>query len=782
MSKLLASFLLAVACATAMADEPSVSYIFPAGGQRGTTVEFNVGGHYLHDVCPFEMLGPGVTAVSEIHRAPHTLWFEGPVIPQPGSQRKENYPKDQAGCVTISPDAELGFRRWRAWTDQGVTPSMKFVVGDLPEIIEQEIDGRPLPVLVRAPVTINGRIFPREDIDVWEVEARAGETFTCEVMAARLGSPLDSRLEVIGPDGSRVAENTDGLGVDSRLRFTASRAGRYQIRVHDINYDGLQHFVYRLSITNGPYVDHIYPLGGKRGDTVAIRAFGQLLPGTPIEVQLPNLRTRDYRHQFVDGQQRSNPVLIELSDLPEVLEQEPNADLTQANPIAAPRVANGRIQSAGDVDVWKFEAKKGEQLLFDIHASQLGSHLDSVLTIHDANDKQLAESDDANGGQTDSRLEFKVPQDGTYAIRVADRFSRGGEAAFGYRLFVTPNESEPDFALTVDTDALTLLRGGEAKLKVTARRLAGFQGAIELHVANLPAGVAVEGNKIAEKKPNCQLTFKADEKSKLQLARLKITGKATREDKELVRPVSVANPSRDDMLLDHLLLRVGIPTPFKVTGIFESKFVPLGSTHVRQYSLERNGFTGPVTISLSDRQVRHLQGVTGPTIVVPPGQSEFIFPIKLAPWSEIGRTSRTTVMAVGELQDEDGVTHKVSYTSHEQADQIIILADPSQLSVRAGKGSLIARPGTSVDLPVTVGRGRDIRGEVRVEVVTAKHIQGVVCESLVLKEHESDGTLKIAFAEGQVGPFNMPLIIRATAQVKGHPYTAETAIDVVEGR
>ncbi|MFM7866696.1 MAG: hypothetical protein ACKPHU_21000, partial [Planctomycetaceae bacterium] len=34
---------------TIQADEPTASYIFPAGGQRGTTVEFHVGGHYLHD-------------------------------------------------------------------------------------------------------------------------------------------------------------------------------------------------------------------------------------------------------------------------------------------------------------------------------------------------------------------------------------------------------------------------------------------------------------------------------------------------------------------------------------------------------------------------------------------------------------------------------------------------------------------------------------------------------------------------------------------------------------
>ena len=51
--------LIACACSSPLsAVPPSASYIFPAGAQRGTTVEVRVGGLYLHDGCNFEMLGP----------------------------------------------------------------------------------------------------------------------------------------------------------------------------------------------------------------------------------------------------------------------------------------------------------------------------------------------------------------------------------------------------------------------------------------------------------------------------------------------------------------------------------------------------------------------------------------------------------------------------------------------------------------------------------------------------------------------------------------------------
>ncbi len=193
-----AIYLLPMLATLAYADPPSVEYFFPAGGQGGTTVKFRIGGYYLHEGSAFEMRGTGIEPPKRIQRT-ETIWFEGPVIFQSVFQRGENYPKYFLGTVKISADAPLGERHWRIWNSQGITPFRRFIVGDLPEIVEEEIDGRAVSVKVTVPVTVNGRIFPREDVDIWTIEAQAGQTFTCEVRAARLGSPLDSRLEVRGP-------------------------------------------------------------------------------------------------------------------------------------------------------------------------------------------------------------------------------------------------------------------------------------------------------------------------------------------------------------------------------------------------------------------------------------------------------------------------------------------------------------------------------------------------------------------------------------------------------
>ena len=132
------------------------------------------------------------------------------------------------GTVRVAADAPPGVRPVRIWTSQGAASGCGFVVGDLPEVVERELPGDPVAEPVTLPVTANGRIFPREDVDLWAFRLRAGEVVTARVDAARLGSPLDPWIEAHDPDGRRVAE------ADARLAFTAHRDGTYTVKVHDV--------------------------------------------------------------------------------------------------------------------------------------------------------------------------------------------------------------------------------------------------------------------------------------------------------------------------------------------------------------------------------------------------------------------------------------------------------------------------------------------------------------------------------------------------------------------
>ena len=99
------------------------------------------------------------------------LWFEGPILPLPESQQQEDYPADMRGTVTPAKDAALGPVRGRVSTSQGGAGGLVFVVGDLPEVVEREIDGDALPEALRLPVTANGQRGLIDSHVVWNATA-----------------------------------------------------------------------------------------------------------------------------------------------------------------------------------------------------------------------------------------------------------------------------------------------------------------------------------------------------------------------------------------------------------------------------------------------------------------------------------------------------------------------------------------------------------------------------------------------------------------------------------
>lgn len=769
----------------ARADPPETLYIFPAGAQRGTEVSFRVGGLYLHESCPFEMLGPGVTASPRVEQT-ETVWFEGPFIVFPESSSAEVYPRDMTGRVRVDADAPLGPRPWRVWTAQGAAAARPFVIGNLPEIVEEEIDGRPLPVSVTLPVTVNGRIFPREDVDIWSFEAKAGQEVTCAAIAAGLGSPLEVRLEIRDVHGRRIAESDDRppSGTEALARFVVPADGTYQVHIRDEKSGGLQNYVYRLTLTDGPFIDGVFPLGGRRGSRVALELSGQNLPAVPVPLDLPATAPAGYSTELKFGNALTNSFSFELDDLPELVEQGPNDELSQAAPVKTPVVFNGRIERPGDVDHWAFQGVKDAVYEIDLRAARLRSPLDSVLALFDDSGKELARSDDLASGQTDSFLRFTVPADGAYIVRVEERLESRGGSTFAYRLRVAA-PPPPDFRLLLAANALSLDRGAEAKLKMKIERIGGFADEIQLGCENLPAGVTFTPARVDKNVNEVELVFKAEKTTAPITARgLVIQGTAHIGDRSVLHHATFQAAPPVSLEVDSLLLAVAVPTPYKVHGVFEVRYAERGGDFVRHLSIDRGGFEGPLTVRMADRQMRHQQGVTGPTVTVPSGVSEFDYRISLPPWMEIGRTSRSCVMVVGEVADPDGTKHTVSFTSLFEFEQIVAIIDPGQFNIEIERPSVAAAPGNVRELPIRLQRGTGVNGDVVIELIVPRHIRGVSAEPIVVPAGNDAGSLSLRFAPTRdCGPFNMPLVVRAVTR-KGDQsrVVAEAPIEIVKLR
>jgi hypothetical protein len=773
------------------ANEPYTGYIFPAGGQRGGTVKFHVGGCFLHGKAQFEMLGEGVTASPIVREIPTTRLERLPVL-EPTLNKLTEYYVDHLGEVAIAADTPLGARKWRVWTSQGASRNLNFEVGDLPEIVEVEIDGDPLPVDVQAPLTINGRIHPRKDVDIWSFHAKAKQEYTVLVSAQQLGSPLDARIEIRSPGGKIVAKATGGNNRDPKLHLQTKEDGEYQVHIHDVRFEGDQSFVYRLTITDGPHVDSAYPLGGQRGTEVALQLTGNRLPETTATFTLPSdPNAQSCTQSFQMANRWTNPCRFEIGDLPELLESADNDDSMHASRFTIPATLNGRIDRAGDVDYWTFEALAEQKIDFDLRASRLGSPLDPVLFVQDADGKELATNDDFDGKNSDSKLTFSVSKDGQYRVGVRERFASRGGPQFAYRLHVRP--STPNFRLFVNDDPgkkqyasyLNVVRSApikpddkEAKplqvtMNVQAERFGGFKGEIKLAIEGLPAGVSIEGDTIAENKNDTQLKFSAASDTKIVVTKINIHGMATIAEKEVKQSVQIDGAT-------HFLLAVAMPTPFAIRQRYVQSLAPRGSTYHRKFDIDRTGYDGPIQVRLSDRQQRHMQGVAGPTIEVPAGKNEFEYPLQLHPTMWIGKTSRTIVMLSAEVKDHDASVHRVSYSDHQpQGNQMIVVAEGELLTVSPDLPSLIVQPDTTVKLPVSILRESTL-GHVPVEIklLLPAHTTDIVCETIVAGEDEDTIELQLQVGSNP-GPFTTPFTIQATAVTEQGTYVAISPIELI---
>ncbi|MBX9680155.1 MAG: hypothetical protein K2X38_15450 [Gemmataceae bacterium] len=753
---------------SAFASPPMASYLFPAGGQRGTKVDARVGGLFLHEECGFEMLGAGVRFPKTIKRRP-TLWFEGPLLPIPDSQRQEDYPKDMAAPLMIDADAALGTRHWRVSTSQGVSSALKFVVGDLPEVVEAETEGDPIPTKVSLPVTINGRIFPRQDIDAWSFDAKRGEAIRIEATSVRLGSPLDARLSLLDPDGVVIVESEGRVGVDPVLRFEAPREGTYRLLVQDAQQQGGQAYVYRVTFTRGPVVDAYFPLGGKKDTSLDLSLSGIQLPQATAKIPLP-AQTGPQWLSLPGMPKDSPPLMVDVDDLPEARE----GITTHA---VAPVVLNGRIEKAGEIDSWPIVVRKGETIEVELRAGRLGSRLDGILELLDAAGKSIAKAEGTTP-QPDPTLKYTATADGTLTLQVRDRFRSRGGLDFGYRVRVT--QAADDFRLTAAADSLTIQRKGKAKLKLNVDRRGSFKEPIALQVEGLSAGVSVKETTIAANQQSLELNFDAAESAKIQQAKIRIVGTATTKTDKIRRIAATLAPFGETGI-EEIALAVGMPTPFVIKGEYDMGFAARGGMHKRKYVIERNGYEGPLEISLADRQARHLQGVTMTPFVVAPGKTEFEMSCYLPPWMETGRTCRVCVQGVGLMKDAEGREHRICYSSVHQNEQLVAVVGPGRLGLEADRRSFLLQPGQTLKIPVRIKRGSGVTGVAKVELDLPPSMQVVSMSSASIPADRNEGVVEVRCAATNDPPPMPPTRLRATVMVDGMPVVAELDVELQIG-
>ncbi len=130
----------------------------------------------------------------------------------------------------------------------------------------------------------------------------------------------------------------------------------------------------------------------------------------------------------------TDPVVPEAND-------KENDDPQKAQRVPLPSVVTGSVGKSEDVDWYAFEAKAGQTIVFSLWGNRLEdkihdlqTHLDPILSLHDAAGRELAVSD--NYYFADPMLAYQFKEDGLYQLQVRDA-TYAGNANWTYVLQAT---------------------------------------------------------------------------------------------------------------------------------------------------------------------------------------------------------------------------------------------------------------------------------------------------------------------------------------------------------
>ncbi len=852
MRRLVFGLLVLALCGTAAAQpqlglpSPRLQYVFPPGANAGPTPIVR----HFGLVIPMDHV---ITVTGTDLDEPEKLLFSHPGItseyiepeqpeakspPDPKTKKKDN-PKGKGGQrpqhqfrVKIDSAVPPGTYDVRVVGQWGVSNPRAFVVGSLPEIFEKE-PNNDLPEAQRIELgtTINGSISAGTDVDYSIFAGKKGQRVLVSCLASSIDGLGNPMIEVYDTKGRKLATNRNYQNSDALADVFLPADGDYYIRLSQFTYQGGgPDHVYRLTATTGPWIDAVFPLAVEPGKPTQITLYGRNLPnsepadgyeveGRPLEkltvtVNPPgdaDARTQlqfdgrvdpataladGFSYTFEGPTGRSNTVPIYFTHDKLIVKKNASAATPEtAEDVAAPCEVAGFPARRGEVDWYRFQAKKGDQFLIEVFAQRAGTAADFFLSVRDGKDPKRdlsGELDDNNetlhpfGFFTRNvdppAYSFTAPADGQYLVKVGCRES---SVLFGprsaYRLRISP--AQPDFRVIALPYSRHLHTGSNARqdgqqaYDVFVHRMDGYTGTIRISAEGLPPGVTAESLSIG---PTARwgvlvLTIAADAAEFTGAIRLKATG-TTPGGQTLartVRPATVVwgvNIQQSQApaiarLTPSLLLAVRPEKAlFKLKPDFDkaTRLVNMKNEKLPQPLVLRQGeklsvpikvlWAGtdkqPVTLTAEPLTVNQQSNPITVRFATQPTKEKPEAVVKCdVKANAVPGTYTLTIRGVAQVPyaKDPMAKQKPNVPVDVLADPIEVLIIPSALA-KVTTGPLpnnTLKQGTTVELPIKVERLHDFAGEFQIKFLPATEDTGVSVDDVTIAAGKD--TVKLPF-------------------------------------
>ncbi len=497
---------------------PRLLTLMPMGASVGSTVEIAVTGENIDEEQQLVFSSPKITA-------------------QPKTDATGLVVKNRF-VATIAQDAQVGLVEARLMTRLGISSARCFSVGKLTETTRLKPNTSTETALALQSNSVCNAFTTARAVDYYSFTGKQGQRYTIDCAAAGIDSKLTPVVILADAQGRDLqAERRSGF-----LDVTVPADGKYLIKVQGLTYQGGPENFYRLALS-------------------------ELAPDQPAERQ-PS--TQRVGAASVPSVSQSTPVVKEL---------EPNDQPNQAQKLSLPCAIHGSFATAGDVDSYEFEAKKGDVWWMEVVSERLGLPTDPFVVVQKVTKtttgEQLADAAEFNdivspvklstngyaydgppydAGSADSLGKFEAKEDGTYRIRIRDLF--GGTRADQrnvYKLII--RRAEPAFSLVAWALHMELRNGDRAALSkpvslrngttmgfdVIAIRKDGFDGDIQLAVENLPPGVSATGLRIPAGKSQGYVLLTAAENAERGVTNARLIGRAKIGADEVTRTGATAS-------------------------------------------------------------------------------------------------------------------------------------------------------------------------------------------------------------------------------------------------
>ncbi len=766
---------------------PDSVHLFPAGAQRGTTVKVRVGLEQSPPYTQFFIRGDGVNGDKMLS----TEVFDSG---QPSPRRDPteipiNYPRQWSSQVSVEADAPLGVASWDTFcASGGSSGSLPFVIGDLPEFIEQESNSSLNTAhAIELPVTVNGQIHGERDLDYYAVQLQTDEIIYGEIQARRLGSKLEPTIAIFDASGNQQSYQEDTLGDDPLFAFKTPEAGTYFIQVGNVSFHGSPSHVYRLNLTRQPFAPYVYPIGAPAGVPTNFRFLIMDGVGGTITIHR-KLTLEGAPGSFMtwDNEIFANrPRLRILHSQSSVLAPHA-AGQPKEIPITVGQTANS-ILAPFSQDRFRLRVTDKSPIDIRVHAPAHSSAASLVIvSITDSSGNTILRTK-LKPISTSLRAYHHLAglKPGEYLVDVQ---SLGGVKSdhrlAAYQLEISA--AVPDFTLESQRDCITIIQGQSLEIPVTVNRQGGFQGEIQLRLSGLPEGISVENDVIAQGKTDTKLKLTLPENEPSMRHELQVFGEAVIDDQPVSRTLLALHRGKDSFqravgssYRDFIAVAVAHKPVFRLYCEEAYQYAHRGTIYPYFMTLERlDGFKEPVIIQTCDRQNRDLDGIQFLTTTIAPQTSDFMMPIYLPETMHINIQSQSQLytQAYATFVDSHGQQQHVMVVS-EKRNMIRTMPTVTKIYDRSGK--LSGRVGDPLTLKLNMQRTSNMLNVMTLKVTAGDKEFG----SLLPKDmgfSQGARNLEIPFTiPASLPPGQYKVTLEATGALDSKPdHTVVTAVNV----